>query len=288
MQNVHKLVFLCMLLCGLTSCRQHRTPKKISFISSKPSQQRGGKVSTSREHSRNLSSMTLSLMDIVNGAPAEDVKLQHTGFVVSYNPQKCTPSWVAWELTSEETTGPISRKDYDFAPDPMLDTSYQVEKQEYANNGYDRGHMCPAGDMEWSSSAMNDCHYMTNICPQAPKLNQVYWERLESACRRWADLYGSIYIVCGPVYNSGKHYIIGTNHAIAVPDGYFKVVITLVENEEKGIGFYYKNDDSRQTMENAALSIDQVEELTGYDFFSKLSDEIENRIECQNKLSAWR
>lgn len=89
-------------------------------------------------------------MDIVNGAPAEDVKLQHTGFVVSYNPQKCTPSWVAWELTSEETTGPISRKDYDFAPDPMLDSHHQVEKQEYANSGYDRGHMCPAGDMEWS------------------------------------------------------------------------------------------------------------------------------------------
>lgn len=227
-------------------------------------------------------------MDIVNGSPVEDFMLQHTGFVVSYNPSKYTPSWVAWELTSEETTGPISRKDYDYAPDPMLDASYQVEKREYANSGYDRGHMCPTGDMEWSSSAMNDCHYMTNICPQAPKLNQVYWERLESACRRWANLYGSIYIVCGPVYNSGKLTTIGTNHAIAVPDGFFKVVITLVEGEEKGIGFYYRNDDVRQTMESAAITIKQAEELTGFDFFSKLPDEIEKSIESQNKLSSWR
>lgn len=288
MYNVYRLAFLCVLICGLTSCRQHRTPKKISFVSSKPSQQRGGKASASREHSRKSSSITLSLLDIVNGAPVEDVKLQHTGFVVSYNPQKCTPSWVAWELTSEETTGPISRKDYDFAPDPLVDTRYQVEKQEYANSGYDRGHMCPAGDMEWSSSAMNDCHYMTNICPQTPKLNQVYWERLESACRRWADFYGSIYIVCGPVYNSTKHTTIGTNHAIEIPDGYFKVIINLIDGEEKGIGFYYRNDDVRQTMESAALSIDQVEELTGYDFFKELPDEMEKMIESQNKLGSWR
>lgn len=227
-------------------------------------------------------------MDIVKGTTGEDVKLPHTGFVVSYNLSKHTPSWVAWELTSEETRGPVSRKEYDFMPDPMLDACYQVEKQEYANSGYDRGHMCPAGDMEWSSSAMNDCYYMSNICPQAPKLNQVYWERLESACRRWAELYGSIFIVCGPVFNSGKLATIGTNHAIAVPDGFFKVVLSLVEGEEKGIGFYYKNDEVRQTMESASMSIEQIEELTGYDFFSELPDEIEKRIESQNKLSNWR
>lgn len=277
-----------MLLCGLTSCRQHRTPKKISFVSSKPSQQCNGKVLTSHEHSRNSYSATLSLMNIANGAPKEDIKLHHTGFVVSYNPLKGTPSWVAWELTSEETTGLISRKDYDFTPDPMLKMRYQVEKQEYANCGYDRGHMCPAGDMKWNSSAMNDCHYMTNVCPQAPKLNQVYWERLESACRRWADLYGSIYIVCGPVYTKEKNKNIGVNHLIAVPDAFFKVVVMLKEGEEKGIGFFYINDDVHQTMEEAAMSIDEIENITGYDFFHELQDELEETIESQNSLNKWK
>lgn len=288
MQDMYRLLFLCMLLCGLTSCRQHRKPKKISFVSSRPSHCNIEKALDSHEHSCILPPMTLSLMNVVNGAPADDLKLPYTGFVVSYNPSMCTPSWVAWELTSEETTGSISRKDYDFAPDPNLDACFQVVKQEYANYGYDRGHMCPAGDMKWSSSAMNDCHYMTNICPQTPRLNQVYWETLESACRRWANIYGSIYIVCGPVYNGGKHSTIGTNHAISVPDGFFKVVITLVEDEEKGIGFYYKNDDDCQTMKSAAMTIDQVEELTGYDFFGELQDEVEKQIESQNKLSNWR
>ena len=245
-------------------------------------------VSLSHERKKNIQITKLTLGDIVNGAPTENLKLYYTGFVVSYNLSTFTPSWVAWELTSEETTGPISRKDYDFSPDPMLDARYQVEKQDYSDSGYDRGHMCPAGDMEWSPSAMNDCHYMTNICPQSPKLNQVYWERLESACRRWAGLYGSIYIICGPVYNRNKRYTIGVNHSIAVPDGYFKVVVTLIKGEEKGIGFYYVNDDIRQTMEDASLSIKQVEELTGYDFFAELPDDVELKIESQNKLSSWK
>jgi len=84
------------------------------------------------------------------------------------------------------------------------------------------------------------------------------------------------------------HATIGTNHAISVPDGFFKVVITLVEGEEKGIGFYYKNDDVYQTMESAAMSINQVEEMLGYNFFAELPDEVESRVESQNKLSSWR
>ena len=134
---------------------------------------------------------------------------------------------------------------------------------------------------------MNDCHYMTNICPQAPKLNQIYWERLESACRRWAVLYGSIYIVCGPIYTGESDISIGTSHVVKVPDAFFKVVINLNNGEERGIGFVYFNSNERQTMETASVSINQVEELTGYDFFGELPDDLEETIEDQNKLSGW-
>ncbi|MBQ7462270.1 MAG: hypothetical protein IJS63_08460 [Bacteroidaceae bacterium] len=58
--------------------------------------------------------------------------------------------------------------------------------------------------------------------------------------------------------------------------------------KEKGIGFYYKNDDVRQTMQSAAMSIDMVEELTGYDFFPLLPDDLEKRIEKQNNLTDWK
>lgn len=238
--------------------------------------------------SNSLPRGVLSLRQIVRGVPKSNVRLEYTGFVVSYNTSMGTPSWVAWELTSEETDGTVSRKGYGFVPEPRLMASQQVEKSDYSNSGYDRGHMCPAGDMEWSAEAMRDCHVMTNICPQKPKLNQMYWERLESACRRWAKMYGAIYVVCGPVYKGSTHGWIGASHRVAVPEGFFKVVVTLKEGEEKGIGFYYANSDERQTMGDAAMSIDEVEAMTGYDFFSDLPDEVERRIEAQRNLNAWK
>ena len=36
------------------------------------------------------------------------------------------------------------------------------------------------------------------------------------------------------------------------------------------------------------MTIDQVEELTGFNFLADLPDELEQRIEAQNKLSSWR
>lgn len=130
---------------------------------------------------------------------------------------------------------------------------------------------------------------MSNICPQIPVLNQQWWEHLETACRRWASQEVCIYICCGPVYDKKcEARDTGEEVKIRVPDTFFKVVISLRQGKEKGIGFYYKNDYVRQTMESAAMSKNHVEELTGYDFFTYLPDNLEQRIEAQNKLSTWR
>ena len=157
---------------------------------------------------------------------------------------------------------------------------------DYNGGRYGRGHMCPAGDMKWSGQAMKDCHLMTNICPQTAELNKNWWEHLERACRRWARQEGAVQIVCGPVFSdSPKRF--GKRHKVAVPDGFFKVVLSLRQGHEKALGFYYANDDSRQPMEDAVRSIDEIEQLTGYDFFSALPDEQEDRLERMTDLSLW-
>lgn len=230
----------------------------------------------------------LTLRNIVS-SQGGGILIEHKGFTLNYNTQYNTPDWVAWELTAEECQSDgVTRKGFNFIPDEDLPYQYQVTTSDYTNSGYDRGHMCPAADMKWDADAMHDCFYMTNICPQLPVVNQQYWERLESACRRWAVSEGSIYIVCGPIYNSSRPKNIGREHMIAVPDAFFKVVISLSGNTPKGIGFYYQNSEKRQTMESASRTIDQIEEMTGYDFFPELPDSIENNIESQNNLTLWR
>ena len=78
-----------------------------------------------------------------------DLIIRHTGFTLRYNKTHNTPDWSAWCLTAEHTDGPVERSQK-FWADPSLPSAYRVDYYDYKGSGYDRGHMCPAGDMKWS------------------------------------------------------------------------------------------------------------------------------------------
>lgn len=162
--------------------------------------------------------------------------IEHTGYTLSFNREHNNPNWVAWELTAEETEGTLQRSD-DFFEDPEVPAPHRVSTYDYKGSGYSRGHMAPAADMKWSSAAMHDCFYMSNMCPQLQELNGGPWSTLEKACRRWAKREGAVYIVCGPVYKSSKPKTIGRDLQISVPDGFFKVVLSLQKRQGKGHRF---------------------------------------------------
>ena len=216
----------------------------------------------------------------------DGVLIEHEGFTLLFDTKTMCPRWVAWELTAEETRGKVSRSGVDFKADDQLPEQYQVASWDYNGGHYGRGHMCPAGDMKWSQQAMQDCHYMTNICPQTAELNKTWWEHLERACRSWARQDGSVQIVCGPVFSDNPKRF-GKKHRMAVPKGFYKVVLSLKEGREKAIGFYYTNDDAPQPMEDAVRSVDDIEQLTGIDFFSSLPDKQEDRLEAMTDLRSW-
>jgi len=229
----------------------------------------------------NPNGIILPIMGEQNG-----VLIEHEGFTLLFDTKTMCPRWVAWELTAEETRGKVSRSGVDFKADDQVPEQYQVASWDYNGGHYGRGHMCPAGDMKWSQQAMQDCHYMTNICPQTAELNKTWWEHLERACRSWARQDGSVQIVCGPVFSDNPKRF-GKKHRMAVPKGFYKVVLSLKEGKEKAIGFYYTNDDAPQPMEDAVRSVDDIEQLTGIDFFSSLPDEQEDRLEAMTDLRSW-
>lgn len=222
--------------------------------------------------------------------PAErngEMILSHTGFTLSYNKANNTPDWAAWHLTSNHCDGDVERSTK-FWADPDIPRPYRVEYYEYKGSGYDRGHMCPAGDMKWSEKAMHDCFYMSNMCPQTSELNSGAWNKLEMKCREWAKNEGKLYIVCGPVYDNRRHEQIGIDHAIDVPEGFFKAILSLRPGHEKAIAFYFYNDESRQSYKTATLSVDEAEELTGLDLFAALEDKQEAKLESTNNLAAFQ
>jgi len=214
------------------------------------------------------------------------VPISHIGYTLSYNLTTHCPNWVAWELTAEEANGRYPRSN-DYKEDPSIENAKdRVNEKAYSSVSYDRGHMCPAGDMKWSAEAMSASFYMTNMCPQDNSLNNGAWKRLEEACRRWAGYEGKVYICCGPIFK-GKEEVIDNNPQITIPSAFFKVVLSTKEGHEKAIGFYFENNDKRQTVGNAVRTVDEIEEITGFDFFPQLDDEIENKVESYAKLSKW-
>lgn len=213
--------------------------------------------------------------------------LEYTGHTLSYNKETRLPNWVAYELTEEEAQGENPRKDK-FARDPQAEGP-QGSKEDYRNSGWDRGHMAPAGDMKWSTTAMDETYYFTNICPQNHQLNNGDWKELEEKCREWAVKYGSIYIVCGPIITDNAHGRLGENQ-IVIPDKFYKVVLIQKDGKYQGAGFIFANLPKRDSkistkpgpdrpLESYMVSIDQVEAATGTDFFSKLPDTMENTVE---------
>ena len=250
------------------------------------------KVASSVEEERVPENQSSKANDSPNGiilpimGEQDGVLIEHEGFTLLFDTKTMCPRWVAWELTAEETRGKVSRSGVDFKADDQVPEQYQVASWDYNGGHYGRGHMCPAGDMKWSQQAMQDCHYMTNICPQTAELNKTWWEHLERACRSWARQDGSVQIVCGPVFSDNPKRF-GKKHRMAVPKGFYKVVLSLKEGKEKAIGFYYTNDDAPQPMEDAVRSVDDIEQLTGIDFFSSLPDEQEDRLEAMTDLRSW-
>ena len=206
----------------------------------------------------------------------DEIVIRHLGYTVSYNNFYKTPNWVAWELTRQETEGDEERTNK-FLPDPELPEP-RVTTSDYTRSGYDRGHMAPAADMKWSSRAMKESFYMSNICPQNRKLNRDDWGDLEESCRKWAEKYGTVHIACGPIYDTKSPKRIGKNR-VAVPDRFFKVVLIYNRKNPMAMGFLFDNKAHHQNLKNYMVTVDKVEEEIGLDFFPKVPDSIEERIE---------
>lgn len=224
----------------------------------------------------------LSYVKLPEGTP-QQVK-DYTGFTVNFNKDNHTPNYVAWELLESETDGSVSRSNsywVDTEMEGCLSKDYG-----YSTFNYERGHMCPAAENKWSSQAMKDCMVMTNMCPQLRALNAGMWGTLEDTERKWANSMGAIWIVCGPVYYEDDDLYVGEAKA-RVASAYFKAFLHNDPVNPKAIAFVFQNGANPGNIKDYAMSIDDLEKETGYDFFSSLPDEIENAIEATFNFADW-
>ena len=230
------------------------------------------------------------------------VKPQYT---LSYNTQTLGPNWVAWHLDSENM-GEADRSD-DFRPDTELPEGwYAVKKADYNYNeyGFDRGHVCPSADRTATKEDNSMTFLMTNMVPQTPDNNRVIWMHFETFERELVEAGNEVYIIAGP-YGSGGTSPKGTFESIPitlksgdvlymnVPAYTWKVLIAIpagaddlerIDSTVTAIAINVPNQTGMQKTgdwEQFLCSIDEIEALTGYDFFELLPDYIEDSLEAR-------
>ena len=212
-----------------------------------------------------------------------EIILNRKGYTVSYNKKNKIPNWVAWHLTSDHADG-VYKRTGGYQEDTEVPKP-RATKEDYDSTRWSHGHMCPAADNKWDKKAMTESNLLTNICPQDRSLNSGLWNALERNCRKWAIEYGDLYIVCGPVLLNKEHETIGEN-MIVVPEAFFKVILCL-KPKPRAIGFVIRNNEGKKKRDQYINTVDEVERITGIDFFPVLPDEIEKEVEAYANIEDW-
>jgi len=293
MINKCGLIIAVLILPSLAtvtiSCRQHRTPKSIAFVRTNKSDcsQSEENESYKTVNKQELIQLTDSIFRICMPAPLSGVSeqiIKKKAYIVSYNKETKIPNWVAWHLTSDHSDGTTSRNNT-FYEDENVPTP-RATNEDYRGSGWSRGHMCPAGDNKWDSEAMRQSFSLINVCPQDASLNSGLWNSMEIKCRNWARRFHDVYIVCGPVFYKSEHEKIGSNK-VSVPEAFFKVVLCL-NGKPKGLGLVVKNNAGTSKKDLYFNSIDEVERITGIDFFPILPNDLEKEVESTVNIDLWR
>jgi len=281
--------YLSILLAAalLTGCRPQKDSKFLTTL--QKAENNVENVASKADDAKQADSEESTTIEAGKGyeLPANvdgQILLKRIGYTVSYNIQTKEPNWVAWYLSADRVSGDADRSGVEFTEDEEVPEP-RATTWDYYRSHFDRGHQCPAGDNKWNQDAMNQSFLLTNICPQNPKLNKYEWNRLESQCRDWAKEYGGVYIACGPIYAPNSKKTIG-EHKVKVPTAFFKVVLCMT-GTPKAIGFIYQNTGDKQDYRQCVRTVDEIEQLTGYDFFKSLDDKVEKRVEANANIDDW-
>ncbi|MCX8050492.1 MAG: DNA/RNA non-specific endonuclease [Chlorobi bacterium] len=217
-----------------------------------------------------------------DATPNDDVIIRRWQYVLSYNPTTRCPNWVAWNL-SAWWYGSARRHRGQFMPDPLLPPQYPaVLHRDYVGSNYDRGHMVRSEERTRSEEDNRATFYTTNILPQTHALNAGPWLRLEEYVERLCkNDRQELYIVAGPIYHDTSRTVIG--RGVRVPAECFKIIVVLPKGAGKRsvttatevIAVRMPNrPDVSGSWEQYVTSVSDIEQATGYRFFTALPDSV--------------
>ena len=223
-------------------------------------------------------------------------------YTAYYDKSTYTSMWTAYPLQSKHLgSGSLNKWDFN----PAVGQEYQVDltSSSYEGDTYSRGHLIPNASRNGISKMQKQTYYVTNSVPQVQnKFNSGMWSTLEGALQTIARGGETLYIVTGVAFQKvgetkSVSYIKATDDTknIPIPNYFYKIVLKVTTNSSgtvtsaSTIGFWFENkayEDSAYA--SHAVSVDQVEQWTGFDFFANLPDSIEASAESNTSWSSFQ
>ncbi len=209
--------------------------------------------------------------------------LQNPGFVIGYSEWRRAPLWAAFRASKIGDERGGTRPDH-FSQDAR--TLFEVESDDYRNSGYDRGHLAPNYLISrlYGHKAQQASFLMSNIAPQSRRLNQLLWQRLEEAeADVVAPRVGELWVLTGPVYGGGRRLVSG----VEIPDAFFRIWLDV--RSHSVLAFLVPQEVcGDEPLDDYLVSVDEIEQRTGLDFFAGLDDIAETALEAALDAAGWQ
>lgn len=225
------------------------------------------------------------------GLPSEKY-IEHKAFFVEYAEEHEQAKWVMHIIPTDVVNLGASRSN-DFRIDPLVTTGTSVEldyfiksiddtgKDVYDGFGYDRGHLAPSADFRWSSRALSESYYYSNMSPQLPDFNREIWADLESYLRGYVIKNNSdLIVITGPVLEDDLPKIDRSINGVSIPRQFYKIAYDRLNGQ--AIAFLMNHEGSTNKLSSFSLSVDQLEDIVGLDFFPNIDQSVEASISLEH------
>ncbi len=234
----------------------------------------------------------------VNNAPDPD----GVNYSIEWDKDKKAQRWSCYQM-NKGFRGNAGRwgDNNPWPEDPDIPSTYRLDNSSYyySGSGFDRGHILPSADRQYSVSANKQTFYYSNMHPQYRAFNSGAnnksdspWIRLENQVRTWTlrSNTDTLYVCKGGTIDSEENILMRVKNELIVPKYFFVAVMSKNKAGYAAIGFYIKhdnNDHGSNPLSDYAMSIDELEQKTGIDFFCNLPDNEEKRVESSFALNIW-
>ncbi|MBR1800011.1 MAG: DNA/RNA non-specific endonuclease [Bacteroidaceae bacterium] len=225
-------------------------------------------------------------------------------FCVEYDPNQMHSRWVAFRFDGDTRQRNVSRSNEPFADDPKLPSNMRIGSGTFGWP-YSRGHLVASADRLFSQEANEQTFYMSNMSPQISNFNAPYWSRLENIVQNHghnSSFADTLYVVKGGYIDDDMDLLgwqsRGNGKSVAVPGHYFMALLRVKGASYNSIAFWIEHKDYGYDDDVAVpktvfqdnhqiVSVDELEQLTGIDFFHNLPDDIENKVEAEYSVGLW-